>query len=136
MISQGLLAQDVLPRFQLFDTEGERLEQMEHLLCQPSSDITILKEMIIFIAPEQKNIEQIFCNNWEIKLVGQRSSDNMESSSKFSFQYFPHDFYDPCIFCSVKPDGVSSLSSCLPSPISPAKPGIRKRKMDESVEES
>ena len=136
MISQGLLAQDVLPRFQLFDKTGNRLEDLEHLLSQPSSDITILKEMIIFIAPEQKNIEQIFSNSWEIKLLGQRTSDNMESSTKFSFQYFPHDFYDPCIFCSVKPDGVSSLSSCLPSPISPAKPGIRKRKMEDSVEES
>ena len=136
MISQGLLAQDVLPRFQLFDSEGRRLESLEHLLGQPSSDITILKEMIIFIAPEQKNIEQIFSNGWEIKLLGQRNSDNMESSTKFSFQYFPHDFYDPCIFCSVKPDGISSLSSCLPSPISPAKPGIRKRKMEDTLEDS
>ena len=135
MISQGLLAQDVQPRFQLFDKTGNRLEDLEHLLSQPSSDITILKEMIIFIAPEQKNIEEIFSAGWEIKLLGQRTSDNMESSTKFSFQYFPHDFYDPCIFCSVKPDGVSSLSSCLPSPISPAKPGIRKRKMEDSLEE-
>ena len=136
MISQGLLAQDVLPRFQLFDSEGQRLEDLEHLVSQPTSDITILKEMIIFIAPEQKNIEQIFSNSWEIRLLGQRTSDNMESSTKFSFQYFPHDFYDPCIFCSVKPDGVSSLSSCLPSPISPAKPGIRKRKMEDTLEDT
>merc|ERR1711936_788986 len=42
MISQGLLAQDVEPRFQLFDPEGNRLESMEHLLNQPARDITIL----------------------------------------------------------------------------------------------
>ena len=131
MISQGLLAQDVEPRFQLFEADGNRLESMEHLLSQPSRDITILKEMIIFIAPPQENIELIFSNNWEIKLLGVRLSDNMESSTKFSFQYFPHDFYDPCIFCSVKPDGESSSSSCLPEPISPAKPGLRKRKIEE-----
>ena len=131
MISQGLLAQDVEPRFQLFEADGTRLESMEHLLNQPSRDITILKEMIIFIAPPQENIELIFSNNWEIKLLGVRLSDNMESSTKFSFQYFPHDFYDPCIFCAVKPDGESSSSSSLPAPISPAKPGLRKRKMEE-----
>ena len=131
MISQGLLAQDVEPRFQLFDPEGNRLESMEHLLNQPARDITILKEMIIFIAPPQDNVELIFSNNWEIKLLGVRASDNMESSTKFSFQYFPHDFYDPCIFCLVKPDGVTSTSSSLPAPISPAKPGLRKRKIED-----
>ena len=87
--------------------------------------------MIIFITPPQENIELIITKRWKIKLVGIRSSDGYESNTKFDFNYVPDDFYDPCIFCNLKPDGYS-LPATLPTPISPARPGIRKRKMIES----
>ena len=124
--------------FQLFDEYGFRLEDKEYLLRQPvdprypeDKNVTALKEMIIFITPPQGNIELILTKRWKIKLVGIRTSDGYESNTKFDFNYVPDDFYDPCIFCNLKPDGYS-LPATLPTPISPARPGIRKRKMIES----
>ena len=92
-------------------------------------NVIVLKEMIIFITPKQNNIEMILRNKWKIKLVGVRSSDGFESITKFNFDYFPDDYYVPCIFCELQPDGYS-LPAKLPVPASPARPGIRKRKME------
>lgn len=138
MISQGQIAQDVEPRFQLYDENGVRLEDKENLLTQPNDrrnpdkkNVIVLKEMIIFITPAQNNIEMIIRNRWKIKLVGIRISDGYESITKFDFDYFPDDYYVPCIFCELQPDGYSSPAT-LPTPISPARPGSRKRKMDDS----
>ena len=113
---------------------------MEHILVQPNDsrfqdakNVMTLKEMMIFITPAQPEgvIEKIVINKWRIKVVGFRPSDQFESRTAFPFQYVPHDYYEPCIHCNMDTDGYSGQVS-LPTPIEPARPGVRKRNMTES----
>jgi len=133
MVAEGQIAKDVEPKFMLYKQNGGRLEEMDHILIQPNK-VTVLKETIVFITPEQPNIEMIMKNGWTIKLAGVRKSDGFESLNKFNFNYVPDDFYDPCIFCELKPDGNSGIA-ILPSPIGPARPGVKKRRMPEDINE-
>ena len=137
MRSLGQIAAEVEPRFQLMDSHGQRLRDMEHLLIQPNDtrfpdakNVMTLKEMMIFITPAQPEgvVEKIVINKWKIKVVGFRPSDQFESRTAFPFQYVPHDFYEPCIHCSMDTDGYSGPVT-LPTPIQPARPGVRKRNM-------
>eukprot|EP00092_Neocalanus_flemingeri_P000871 GFUD01000928.1.p1 GENE.GFUD01000928.1~~GFUD01000928.1.p1 ORF type:complete len:806 (-),score=155.07 GFUD01000928.1:82-2499(-) len=139
MVAESQIAKDVEPKFLLFDQNGKRLEEMDKILIQPNDsrnptdiNVSVLKETIIFITPPQPNIEMIMKNGWLIKLAGVRKSDGFESSKKFNFNYVPDDFYDPCIFCELKPDG-NTGKAVLPSPIGPARPGVKKRRMPESA---
>jgi len=139
MVSEGQIARDVEPKFLLYDQNDRRLEEMDHILIQPNDsrnpsakNTIVLKESIIFITPAQPNIELIMKNGWLIKLVGVRKSDGFESLKKFIFTYVPDDFYDPCIFCELHPDG-NSGKAVLPSPIGPAKPGVKKRRMPDNT---
>ena len=120
----------------MFDEHGVRLEDKESLLTQPidprfpeAKNVTVLKEMVIFITPPQQNTELLLTRGWRLRLVGVRASDGYQSQTSFPFTFLPHDFYDPCIFCCLRPDGYP-LPASLPAPISPARPGIRKRKME------
>merc|ERR1719234_344937 len=89
-----------------------------------------MKETLVFITPPQPHIETIMENGWKIKLVGLRLSDKNISKTKFDFEYFPSDFYDPCIFCELQADGPSFPAS-LPALVGPARPGVKKRRMPE-----
>jgi len=134
MIAEFGLAKDVEPRFQLYDSEGKRLkDQEEKLLKQPSDQpgksVSILKETIVFITPKQPHAEMVMQNRWTIKLVARRSSDGLVSKTKFTFDYVPHDFYSPCIFCEINPDK-QTLGHATIAPLRDvARPGLRKRKM-------
>ena len=112
---------------------------MEHILVQPNDsrfpdakNVMNLKEMMIFISPAQPEgvVEKIVINKWRIKVVGFRPSDQFESRTAFPFQYVPHDYYEPCIHCNMDTDGYSGQAS-LPTPIQPARPGVRKRNMND-----
>merc|ERR1719234_807278 len=89
-----------------------------------------MKETLVFITPPQPHIETIMENGWKIKLVGLRLSDKNISKTKFDFEYFPSDFYDPCIFCELQADGPTFPAS-LPALVGPARPGVKKRRMPE-----
>merc|ERR1712111_132175 len=72
---------------------GRLFEQEEQLLQQPvQSDISVLKESIIFITPPQPNAAKFLLNKYKIKLVAKRHSDGYVSRKKFDFTYVPHDF--------------------------------------------
>ena len=71
--------------FQLFDEHGVRLEDKESLLTQPidprfpeAKNVTVLKEMVIFITPPQQNTELLLTRGWRLRLVGVRASDGYQ----------------------------------------------------------
>ena len=63
---------------------------------------------------------------WSIKLAGVRLSDGWKSNI-FNFSYVPSDYYQPCIFCELKPDGHDGGIVKLSRKTS--KTGKRKRRM-------
>jgi len=141
MVAENQIAKDVEPVFLLYDQNGERLEEMEDILTQPNDErfpdaknVSVMKETIIFITPPQPNIEMIMRNGWRIKLAGLRKSDGFVSTKKFNFNYMPDDYYEPCIFCELRPDGYEG-KVVLPNPIGPARPGVKKRRMPDSMRE-
>jgi hypothetical protein len=107
--------------------------------------VLVLKETIVFITPRQPNMETIMNNvtlthtdqtniglfqGWTIKLVGVRVSDGTMSKTQFNFDYVPEDYYDPCFFCELTPDGLSS-TAVMPRLVGPARPGVKKRRMPD-----
>merc|ERR1712130_671093 len=110
MIAEFGLAKDVVPRFQLYDSSDRRLyEEEEQLLQQPAaSDISALKESIIFITPPQPHAAKFLLNKYKIKLVARRVPDGYVSRKKFDFNYVPHDYFQgiPCMFCCLDSDNV------------------------------
>merc|ERR1712227_431441 len=148
MIAEFGLAKDVVPRFQLYDSSDRRLyDEEEQLLQQPAaSDISVLKESIIFITPQQPNAAKFLLNKYKIKLVARRISDGHVSRKKFDFNYVPHDYFQgiPCMFCCLDSDNVQgklvSISesnnvqgrASLVALKEVARPGLRKRQMSGS----
>jgi len=148
MIAEFGLAKDVVPRFQLYDSSDRRLyEEEEQLLQQPAaSDISVLKESIIFITPPQPHAAKFLLNKYKIKLVARRISDGYVSRKKFDFNYVPHDYFQgiPCMFCCLDSDNVQgklvSISesnnvqgrASLVALKEVARPGLRKRQMSGS----
>jgi len=132
MIAEFGLAKDVEPRFQLYDNDGRRLiEEEDKLLTQPS-DVSVMKESIIFITPQQKYSELILRNKFRIKLVARRESDGYVSRKKFDFSFVPHDYYTPhCIFCYHDPDNEGDQRAKLAPMRDVARPGVRKRQMSD-----
>ena len=109
MVSEFPLARDVHPRFQLYDRNGSRLKELEEeILNQPGSNgqraVEVLKETIMFITPSQAHAERILREGWQIQLTARRGSDGLVSKKKFPFQFLPHDYYNPCIFCDLAVD--------------------------------
>ena len=137
MIAEFGLAKDVRPRFQLYDSAGNRLkEQEEKLLAQPNDQpgksVSIMKETIVFITPKQPHAELFMQNQWTVKLVARRSSDGLVSKTKFDFDLVPHDFYSTCIFCEIDPDK-QLLGQATIAPLRDvARPGLRKRQMSRT----
>ena len=134
MVSEFPLARDVQPRFQLYDRTGTRLKEAEdEILNQPGSDgeraVEVLKETIVFITPGQAHAERILREDWQIQLTARRASDGLVSKKKFPFQFLPHDYYNPCIFCHLSVDHQTPGAVTLAPPRLQPRPGLRKRKM-------
>ena len=134
MIAEFGLAKDVRPRFQLYDSAGNRLkEQEEKLLAHPNDkpgkSVSIMKETIVFITPKQPHAELFMQNQWTVKLVARRSSDGLVSKTKFDFDIVPHDFYSTCIFCEIDPDKQLLGQATIAPMRDVARPGLRKRQM-------
>jgi len=92
MVSEYTLANDVMPRFQIFDQQGVHRTDMEHFLAQPSSSPSekIIKNgTIIFLTPPQTQLPKIvdMVGAFEIRLVAWRESDGLVSEHFFTFQY-------------------------------------------------
>ena len=135
MIAEFAFAKDVQPRFQLYDSEGRRLQDKEDsMLKQPNpSDICVLKESIIFITPVQQYAEEFFRKKYQIKLVAQRESDGYVSKKKFDFKYTPHDYYTTCYLCEFDPDNNEEQGETKLVPLKEvARPGLRKRNMSDN----
>ena len=101
LIAEFPLAKDVQPQFQLFDVNGNRLEQEEvEFLNQPDTDknsgTNVTREKITFVTPRQPFAERFLWNQWSVKLVAFRKSDALSSTTKFDFDIVPHDFYSTC----------------------------------------
>lgn len=135
MLAEFGLAKDVVPRFQLYNSDGERMSsEEESLLEQPFlTDTSVMRESIVFITPPQPQVETIRSRGYTIKLVARRTSDSYVSKKKFDFDYLPHDYYDPCFFCFENPDNnpVSCRARLVPMK-EVARPGLRKRQMSGS----
>ena len=134
MVSEFPLARDVQPRFQLYDRAGTRLKEAEdEIINQPGSDgeraVEVLKETIVFITPGQTHAERILREDWQIQLTARRASDGLVSKKKFPFQFLPHDYYKPCIFCHLSVDHQTPGAVTLAPPRLQPRPGLRKRKM-------
>ena len=135
MIAEFAFAKDVQPKFQLYDSEGRRLQEKEDsMLKQPNpSDICVLKESIIFITPVQQYAEEFFRKKYQIKLVAQRESDGYVSKKKFDFKYTPHDYYTTCYLCEFDPDNNEEQGETKLVPLKEvARPGLRKRNMSDN----
>lgn len=142
MLAEFGLAKDVEPKFLLYDSLGTTrlLGEEETLLRQPQvTDISIMRESIVFITPPQPQAETIRSRGYKVRLVARRRSDGYVSKKKFDFDYIPHDYYDPCFFCHENPDNVPGIP-CTGQRTSGAKlvpmkevarPGLRKRQMSE-----
>jgi len=133
MLAEFGLAKDVEPKFQLYDSQGNRLlEEEEQLLRQPQmADTSVMRESIVFITPPQPQAETIRSRGYKVRLVARRSSDGYVSKKKFDFDFIPHDYYDPCFFCYEDPDNIpqsGSRAKLVPMK-EVARPGLRKRQM-------
>jgi len=133
MLAEFGLAKDVEPKFQLYDGQGRRLlAEEETMLKQPSlTDTSIMRESIVFITPPQPQAEVMRARGYKVRLVARRSSDGYVSKKKFDFDFIPHDYYDPCFFCSENPDNhpESGCRARLVPMKEVARPGLRKRQM-------
>ena len=132
MIAAFPLSDSVEPRFELYDAPGNRLlDEERSMLNQPADQsgetVSTLKETIVFITPPQPHSELILENQWEVKLVAKRTSDGLVSKTKFNFEFLPHDFFSPCIFCTIDLDKRDPGNATLASPIHFSRPGLKRR---------
>jgi hypothetical protein len=128
MIAEFGLARDVIPVFQLYSSQGERLAEEEKRVTQPDRDKTVIRKgSIIFITPPQPQAEVIFEQGWVIKVCAMRRSDSMVGAVKFAFEYVPHHFYQPCIFCALGPDVMGPEKAVLRPQKGFTRPGLKRR---------
>ena len=90
MISEYDLADDVVPRFEVYDSDGNHRLDVDDLIMQPiksPSTMVIKNTTIIFLPPPQPNLEkiQLKIGNFSLKLVAYRQRDGMTSNS-FAFE--------------------------------------------------
>ena len=137
MIAEFGLASDAVPVFQLYSPQGERLIKDERMIAQPDRDKTVTRKgTIIFITPPQPQAETMFEKGWEIKLCVMRRSDSMVGAVKFTFEYVPHLFYQPCLFCTFNPDVMGPEKVALRPQKGATRPGLKRRigpKMEEAT---
>eukprot|EP00092_Neocalanus_flemingeri_P014524 GFUD01015671.1.p1 GENE.GFUD01015671.1~~GFUD01015671.1.p1 ORF type:complete len:633 (+),score=203.98 GFUD01015671.1:47-1945(+) len=141
MVSEFSLAKDVQPVFQVWSQEGIRIdEKLEMDLIRQPTEISIVRDTIIFITPCQPNIQVIQENNWMIKVLAKRKSDGFESQA-FDFHYEVHNaaqylktfsnysFEFHCIFCDLNPDRELPDSKGLVKVLEVARPGSKRKTM-------
>ena len=91
MISEYDLADDVVPRFELYDAEGIHRTDVQDWIVQPiksASTMAIKNATIIFLTPAQPHLEKMQnqIGNFSLKLVAHRQGDGMTSKA-FAFEY-------------------------------------------------
>jgi len=91
MISEYDLADDVVPRFELYGADGCHRVDAEEWLVQPitsASTMAIKNHTIVFLTPAQPHLEKIQnqIGNFSLKLVAHRQGDGMTSKA-FAFEY-------------------------------------------------
>ena len=78
MVAEFGLAKDVIPVFQLYSPQGERLVAEEEKINQPDKEKTVIRKgSILFITPPQPHAEMIFDREWEVRACAMRLSDSM-----------------------------------------------------------
>jgi len=91
MISEYDLADDVVPRFEVYGADGSPRGDAQEWIVQPitsSSMMAIKNHTIIFLTPAQPHLEKIQnqIGNFSLKLVAYRQGDRMTSKA-FDFEY-------------------------------------------------
>ena len=91
MISEYDLADDVVPRFEVYDSDGNHRPEVEDYIVQPiksTSTMAIKNTTIIFLTPAQPSLGMIEAQigNFSLKLVAHRQRDGMTSKA-FAFKY-------------------------------------------------
>ena len=91
MISDYQLADDVIPRFEVYDSDGNHRPDLDNFVIQldkSASNMAIKNTTIIFLSPAQPNLEkiQLEIGNFSLKLVAYRQRDRMTSKA-FAFEY-------------------------------------------------
>ena len=120
---------EVLPKLQVYDEEGNHIEEESDMLIQPNE--TFVRSLSVsFLSPSQKlnTIREIEERGHKMKLLLYRTTDGYESPKKICFQYIP--CHDQCDYCVKKVDGDSSGK--LEKGKRPAVPGETRRKMHNS----
>ena len=120
-------AKGVIPVFQLFDESGERRQDQEHLLHQPSPENIFHDNQLItrFQSPAQPRLNEILQLNlmFHLRLTRETGPD---SNKSVEFRYTEH-VQDQCALCQVDViDGVLHTST------QPAHtgPGRKRRKIE------
>merc|ERR1712110_889239 len=91
MISEYDLADDVVPRFEIYGADGCHRVDAEEWIVQPitsASMMAIKNHTIVFLTPAQPHLEKIQnqIGNFSLKLVAYRQGDGMTSKA-FAFEY-------------------------------------------------
>ena len=91
MISEYDLADDVVPRFEVYDSDNNHRPDVDDFVMQPIKSPTtmaIKNTAIIFLTPAQPHLEEIQpkIGNFSLKLVAYRRRDGMTSKA-FAFEY-------------------------------------------------
>ena len=85
------LADDVVPRFEVYDADGNHRPDVDDFIMQPiksPSTMVIKNTTIIFLSPAQPDLEEIKLKigNFSLKLVAYRQRDALTSNA-FAFEY-------------------------------------------------
>ena len=67
-------------------------------------------------------------------MCAMRRSDSMVGAVKFTFEYVPHHFYEPCLFCTLGPDVRGSGKAVLRPQKDFTRPGL-KRRIGQKIED-
>jgi len=91
MISEYDLADDVVPRFEVYGADGCHRVDAEEWIVQPitsASMMAIKNHTIVFLTPAQPHLEKIQnqIGNFSLKLIAHRQGDGMTSKA-FAFDY-------------------------------------------------
>jgi len=127
MVSEYDLADDVEPKFEVYDSAGnQRPSVEEEWLLQPlntNATMTVTNTTIIFLTPAQPNLRRIreSIGEFSLKLVARRRSDGLTSRA-FNFQYIEHN--ENCDHLVDSEDGVARIEKRTR-----ARPNNKKRRM-------
>ena len=134
MVSEYELADDVEPKFEVYDGAGNQRPSVEdEWLVQPlntSATMTVTNTTIIFLTPAQPNLRRIreSIGEFSLKMVARRRSDGLTSRA-FNFQYVEHN--EKCDHLVDSEDGVARIEKRTR-----ARPNNKKRRMFKNDQES